>query len=531
MQADLVIRNARIVDGAGTPWFRGDVAITGGRITAMGRIAPDMPAKRVIDAKERYLMPGFVDPHTHSDFVLLNDPDAGGKLVQGVTTQAIGQCGYSGAPVTDNSYATYSEYTGFLRGGVDPDWTWRSFGQWLDRLDSLPLGTNITSFVGHATVWTSVMGFTYRPPTSPELAKMVALVKASMDGGACGMTSGLVYPPGMNCPPEEVSAVAAGLREKRGLYESHMRNESWNLVASVAETIDVGRQNNIPVQISHFKACGVKNHGLLTKALDVIDAARAEGVDVTFNQYPYTAASTTLRAILPAWAQEGGVASVCTRLGDRETRKKITNDILAKEFDWENYYQNSNGAEGVILLYFPKMPEVEGKNLAEAAKLMGIDDPLEAAYDLIVANRGEDTVAYVMMSEADVICGLRHPAGMVGSDSIPTPAGAKAHPRLSGTCPRMLAHCVKQEHILTLEEAVRRMSSVPARRLGIMDRGIIAPNMAADLVLVDLEHIVDNATFVNPQGRPQGIYMVIVNGVVAVENGKVLSAGAGRVLR
>jgi N-acyl-D-amino-acid deacylase len=531
MQADTVIRNARIVDGAGTPWFRGDVAVTDGRIAAVGRMRPDTQAGKVIEAGDRYLMPGFVDPHTHSDWVLLENPGAGGKLVQGVTTQAIGQCGYSGGPVTDESCEPYSDYIGFLRAGVEPDWTWRSFGQWLDRLDSLPLGTNVTSFVGHATVWTSVMGFSYRRPDTSELAAMADLVRVSMEEGACGMTSGLVYYPGLHCPPREIGAVAAGLRNRRGLYESHMRNESWNLLACVAETIDVGRQNGIAVQISHHKACGRKNHGLLPEALRLVDAARAEGLDVTFNQYPYTAASTTLRAILPPWASEGGIERQCELLESRETRDRVTREILAENFDWENYYQNSNGAEGIILLYFPRTAQVEGMTLAQAAKCMGVADPLEAAYDLIVANRGEDTTAYVMMSEEDVACGLRHPAGMVGSDSIPAPEGAKAHPRLAGTYPRVLAHYVKHENLLRLEEAVRKMTSAPARRLGVMDRGLIAPGMAADLVLVDLDRIVDNATFANPQGRPEGLDLVMVNGVVAVEGGNVLSAGSGRVLR
>lgn len=531
MQADTVIRNARIVDGTGTPWFRGDVAITNGRIAMVGQLSPHVQAAKIIDAKDRYLTPGFIDTHTHSDFVLLDYPGADGKLAQGVTTQCLGHCGYSGAPVTDASYATYSEYNGFIRAGVEPDWKWRSFGEWLDRLASLPLGTNVVSYVGHATIWTTVMGFTYRSPNTTELAAMVDLVKAAMNEGACGMSTGLVYPPGMNCPAEEVCATAAGLRPSGGLYASHMRNESWNLLACIDETIDVGRKNGVPVQIGHLKSCGVKNFGQMPLALERIDVARAEGIDVTFDQYPYTASATTLRAILPAWALEGGVEAACKRLGDRALRDKITKDILTKGFDWENYYQNGSGADGLILLYFPKTPEVEGKTLAEAAKLMGHDDPLEAAYDLIVDNRGEDATAFIMMDEADVICGLKHPAGMIGSDSLPAPIGAKAHPRLAGTFPRILAYYVKETGALRLEEAVRRMTSVSARRLGIMDRGIIAPGMAADIVLVDIDHLVDNATFANPQGRPEGIDMVMVNGVMAVEGDRIFSAGSGRVLR
>ncbi len=527
----MLIRDARIVDGAGTPWFRADVAVSHGRIAAMGCLGPEVQAARIVEARDRCLMPGFIDPHTHSDFVLLGAPGADDKLLQGVTSQAIGECGFSAAPVTDASIAEYNRYVGFLRAGVEPAWTWRGFGQWLDHLDALPLGTNVVSYVGHATVWTSIMGFTYRTPLASETAAMADLVRACMDEGACGMTSGLVYPPGMNCPPEEVSAVAAGLRERRGVYESHMRNESWNLLACVAETIAVGERNHIPVQIAHHKACGPKNWGMLSRSLEMIDAARQRGVDVTFNQYPYDAGSTTLRAILPGWIQQGGVDELCSRLRSRELRDKVSRDILAEVCDWENYYQNSGGAAGIILLHLPASPEVEGKTLEEAARDMGIDDPLEAAYDLILANNGADTVAYRMMSLDDMICGLRHPAGMIASDSIPSPAGAKAHPRLCGTYPRMLAVCVRDQGLVRLEEAVRRMTSAPARRLGLSDRGLIAPGMAADLVLADLDRLRDNATFADPRGKPEGIDLVLVNGVVAAENGLVTGAGSGRVLR
>ncbi|GHU33357.1 aminoacylase [Betaproteobacteria bacterium] len=529
MQVQTVIRNARIIDGAGTPWFRGDVAVDQGKIAAMG-VLQGLEAKETLDAGDKYLMPGFIDAHTHSDFVLLKNPSALFKLRQGVTTQLIGECGYSAAPVTDESVVPYSQYIGFLRAGVEPQWTWRSFKEWLDHLASLPLGTNVRSYVGHATVWMSTLGFTYRTPTPEEMQKMIALVERCMDEGACGMTSGLIYSPGMYCPHEEMKEIMRGLVPKRGVYESHMRNESSSMLDCVKETIDVGEANGIPVQIAHHKACGVKNWGALEKSLKLIDEARARGVDVTFNQYPYDAASTTLRAILPGWVQQGGVDALCERLQSKEVRERLTEEVLQRDCTWDNFYENSNGAEGIILLCFPKNPEIEGKTLAEAAEFYK-KSPVETAFDLIAANNGEDTTAYKMMSESDVLLGLAHPAGMVASDTIPAPEKAKSHPRGFGTFPHLLDYYVKQTGALRLEEAVRRISSAPARRMGIMDRGLIAPGLAADLVLVDMDALKDNATYESPQSPPDGIKMVMVNGQIALENGQEKQLGFGTVLR
>lgn len=529
MQVDTLIRNARIVDGAGTPWFRGDVAVDGETIAAMG-VLQGITAGRVIDAGDNYLTPGFIDAHTHSDFVLLESPSALGKLRQGITTQIIGQCGYSAAPVSDASIAPYHQYVGFLRAGVEPEWTWRSFREWLAHLGSLPLGTNVRSYVGHATIWMTTLGFTYKTPGPEEMKAMIDLVMRCMDEGACGMTSGLIYSPGMSCPPEELREVTKGLVPRRGVYESHMRSESSAMVECVKETIAVGEENGIPIQIAHHKAAGPKNWGALNESLRLIDEARARGVDVTFNQYPYNSASTTLRAILPAWVQQGGVEALCERLQSREVRDRLTKEVLQQNCDWDNFYENSNGAEGVILLYFPKTPEVEGKTLAEAAAAWN-KSPTETAFDLIAANKGEDTSAFLMMSDDDVLLGLSHPAGMVASDSIPAPAKAKSHPRGFGAFPHLLDRYVKQTGALRLEEAVRRISSAPARRMGIMDRGLIAPGMAADLVLVNMNELKDNATYETPQSAPDGIEFVMVNGRMALEKGQEKQTGFGKVLR
>lgn len=529
MQVKTLIRNARIIDGAGTPWFRGDVAVDDGKIAAMGTLH-GIEAATTIDAEDKYVTPGFIDAHTHSDFVLLESPSALAKLRQGVTTQLIGECGYSAAPVTDESIEPYNQYVGFLRAGVEPKWTWRSFKEWLDHLAGLPLGTNVRSYVGHATIWMTTLGFTYREPSPEEMNKLIAVLERCIDEGACGMTSGLIYSPGMHCPPMEMSSIARGLIPRRGVYESHMRNESSSMVECVKETIAVGESNGIPIQIAHHKAGGPKNWGALKQSLKLIEEARERGVDVTFNQYPYDSASTTLRAILPGWVQQGGVEALCERLQSKEVRERLAKEVTQQNCEWDNFYENSNGAEGVILLYFPKTPEVEGKTLAEAAEMYN-KSPVETAFDLIAANKGEDTSAYRMMSESDILLGLSHPAGMVASDSIPAPEKAKSHPRGFGAFPHLLDRYVKQTGALRLEEAVRRITSAPARRLSIMDRGLLAPGLCADLVLLNMDTLKDNATYENPQSPPDGIEIVMVNGEVALENGVPKQLGHGSVLR
>ncbi len=529
MKSDLLITNARIVNGLGTPWFRGSVSVSRGRIQKVGAVE-DVDAAEVVDAEDRYLAPGFIDMHTHSDFDLLRSPDALGKLRQGITTQAIGHCGYSAAPVTDEHLELLDRYTGFIRAGVSPEWSWRGFGQWLTRLEALPLGTNVISFVGHGTVRIAVMGFSDKPATAKETTRMRDMVGQCMAEGACGMTSGLVYAPGIYTSIREMAEVAKGLVPYNGLYESHMRNESGKVVESLAELLEVGRLAGIPVQASHHKACGKSNYGLVNKTLAMVDEARAQGQDVTVNFYPYDAASTTLRAIMPAWAQEGGLDRLIERLGSREVRDRIAAEVTAETCDWDNYLISCGGADGIILLFFPQTPQYEGLTLTEAAGRMGLD-PVEAAFELIVANKGEDNCGYKMISEADMERVMRHPASLVASDSIPCPPGGKAHPRSYSAFPRVLDRYVRQRGVISLEEAVRKMSAFPAQRLGLHDRGLIAPGMAADMVLLDMDRIRDKATFADPSAAPEGIDLVVVNGVVCMRGGEHAGVASGSVLR
>ncbi len=501
----------------------------GGRIEYVGSLPEGVVAASVVDAEGRVLAPGFIDMHTHNDFLLLKEPATVPKLKQGVTTIMIGQCGISAAPIAEDKVELLNSYTGFIMAGATPRWNWRSFGDYLDVLDELELGVNVGSFVGHGTIRLNVLGFESRKPTEAEVAKMRDLAHGAMEEGAFGMTSGLIYAPGVYSTDEEVEEIAKGLTKRQGVYLSHMRNESADVVKSVQETISVAERAGIPGQVLHHKACGRKNFGKVRETLDVLEKARSRGVDMTVDQYPYAASSTTLRSILPPWVHEGGVAKVLERLSDSSLRERLKQEILTTE-GWENMLLSSGGPEGVMVVYTPMTPEYEGKTLPVIAAMTG-KEPLDAAFDIIVANKGSDTACYFMLDEDDVQYVMKHPLVMVASDTIPSAPGAKCHPRTNGTFPRVLGRYVREEKTLRLEEAVWKMSGFPAARLGLSKKGIIREGMDADLVIFDPETVIDGATFENPFGEPKGISHVFVAGRLAMRDGEYTGAAAGKVLR
>lgn len=526
---ELVIRNARIVDGSASPWYRGDVGINGGIIEFVGGLPEEVEAKTEIDAGDMILAPGFVDIHTHNDFALLRDSHLLTKLKQGVTTQMIGQCGISPAPIKKETVELIDAYTGFVKAGAEPSWEWRRFSEYLDVLDSLELGLNVGAFVGHGTIRLNVLGFDSRDPDEEELGEMRQLAYQAMEDGAFGMTSGLIYPPGVYSKPKEITEIARGLVDRQGIYLSHMRNESNTVVEAVQETIAVAEDAGIPGQVVHHKACGQKNFGLVKKTLKLLEEARERGVDMTVDQYPYAASSTTLRSILPPWVHEGGVEKVLGVLKDPEKRKRIRKEIETTE-NWENMLMHSGGFDGVMVVYTPKTPQYEGKTLTEIGEILG-NDPLEAAFDIIVENRGSDNACYFMLDENDVKYVMKHPLVMIGSDSIPAAPGAKCHPRTNGTFPRVLGKYVRQEKTLRLEEAVWKMTGFPATRLNLQKKGFIKRGMDADLVLFDPETVIDGATFEEPFNEPVGILKVIIDGKVVMEDNEFTGIAAGKVLR
>ncbi len=525
---DLVLTNAKIVDGTGNPWFRADVGIRDGRIAHIGRIDP-AAGEHSADLGGKVLAPGFIDGHCHADFAVFGDPVIPHQLRQGVTTTVIGNCGISAAPVSAEYLGLLQRYVAFTTAGVSLDWVWTSFDSYLHRLEALPLAINVAAYVGHGTVRLAVMGMEGRTPTAAELTAMEELTAEAMAAGAVGLSSGLIYPPGVYSETEEVVALARVVSEWGGVYASHMRSEASEVLKSVEETIRVAREAGIPAIISHHKVSGRPNWGRSSDTLRRIEAARAEGLDIVFDQYPYIAGNTTLSAILPPWAQIGGVEQVLANLRDPAKRARIGDEIENHRGGWESMVPNC-GWDGIVVLYAPQRPEIAGLSISEIAARQG-KSPLDAALDTILEQEGVASALYFTMDEADVQAILRHRAGMVGSDGIPMPTGMKAHPRLHGTFPRVLGHYGRDLGLLTLEEAVRKMTSFPARCFGMARKGLVAVGMDADLVVFDPAAIKDEATFADSARPPRGIEAVYVGGRLALAEGAFTGVRAGRVLR
>lgn len=507
---NLVIKNARLVDGTGAPWFYGSIGVLGERIAELGQV--DTPAQRVIDAAGRVVAPGFIDAHSHSDEAFFKNPQAESKVRQGVTTEVIGQCGSSAAPREAKSDHTEA---------------YASFAEYLELLTAQGLGVNVVPLVGHGNIRAVAMGLADREATVEGLRQMCVLTEAALQAGAHGLTTGLIYPPGSYGTHAEIVALAKVVAKYGGLYASHMRDERGGLLASVAETIDVGRQAKLPVHISHHKVCGEQNFGLVKESLALVEDMRQQGIDVTLDQYPYTATSTGLKVVIPQWAHAGGTAAMRERLLDPSTRGKIVGEIQAANERWDNLLIASCRKE--------ENKRFEGRTLQEISDMVG-KEPLEACLDLLLAENFDVAMVRFAMCEADVEYVMQHPLVMIGSDATlratygPLSAG-KPHPRAYGTFPRVLGTYVRERGVLRLEEAVRKMTSFAAQRFRLYDRGLLRPGTYADLVMFDPATVAELATYSEPHAYPRGIDLVMVNGTVVIENGEHSGALPGKVLR
>lgn len=528
---DLLFRNARIVDGTGNPWFSGDVVTEGDRIAAVGDLGR-AAARRTIDLRGAVLSPGFIDLHTHSDFTIPLFPRADAMVRQGVTTQLVGNCGFSPFPVEPARLDLLRKYSAFIDAGLS--WEWKDGRGYAAFLESLPLSSNIALQVGHGTVRIAAMGFDNREPTASELGVMEKLVAQAFEDGAYALSSGLIYVPGSYCKTDELVALAGVARRYGAFYSSHIRGEGDTLVEAIDEAIRIGRAAGVPVQLSHHKAMGKRNWGKVETTLGMIDAARAGGHDVTSDQYPYTAGSTTLAAIMPRWAMEGGVEGMLARLGDPAQRAKIRAEIADQSPDALRAGAREFDPETIMISYVPEGPNkpYEGRMLTEIARMRG-EDPVDAALHLLRAERGGVQMIIFGMAEDDVRRVMRHPAVAIASDGWTQhpSAGGKPHPRSYGTYARVLGKYVREERVLGLEEAVRKMTSLPAQRLGRFDLGLIRPGCVADLVSFDPERVGERATFQEPHQFCAGVTHVVVNGQVVIEDGQDTGAKAGRVLR
>ena len=497
---DLIIRGGKVVDGSGNPWYRADIAIKGDRIAEIGQLSK-LEAKRVIDANGLVVAPGFIDPHTHALRGIFEVPNAESALLQGVTTLTEGNDGSSPYPI-DRHYAD---------------------------IDNLRISPNWAVFVGQGTIRQRVIGFGLRKATADEMERMKQMVRDAMEQGALGISTGLFYVPGSFTSTEEVIELSKVAAEYDGIYISHIREEAAQLIDSVQETIRIGEEADIPVQITHHKVIGVENWGASLESLRLVDEARDRGVDVTIDQYPYTASQTSINALIPQWAQAGGREEMLSRIDSAETYSTIKNEVVAKIL----YDRGGGDPKNVFISRNSWDPDMAGKNLAELAIEAGLEPTPENAADVVfdIIRGGGATAVYHAIGPEDVDRIMQHPATAIGSDGPVGVFGEGApHPRQYGTFARVLGLYVRERKVLSLEDAIRKMSSQSARRLGIHDRGLITKGYFADIAIFDPDEIIDKATFENPHQYAIGTKFVLVNGAVVVENGQHTGARPGRIL-
>jgi dihydroorotase/N-acyl-D-amino-acid deacylase len=529
---DVAIINGRVVDGTGRAAFRADVGIKGDRISFVGLARQPLRARRTIDARGLVVAPGFIDMLGQSEQNVLIDPRAMSKVMMGVTTEVTGEGG-SIAPVNERLIKEDESF--YRRYNLDVDW--RTLGEYFARLERAGAGVNVATFVGATQVRAFVLGYDNRAPTNDELEKMKALVADAMRDGALGLSTSLQYVPARFAKTDEIVELAKVAHAYGGIYATHQRSEANALDASLAEVFEIARRAAIPVEIWHLKAAYRKNWGRMPVVLAKIRAARARGLDVTADVYPYTAASTGLSACIPPWALEGGTEKLLARLADPATRARIKADVLRDSNEWENIYLGSGGASGVLVgsVVNRELESLQGKRVSEIAKEQGKDE-LEALFDIVAADRGQTGAIYFMMSEDDLRAALREHFVSICTDSGARAtdgplAGSKSHPRGWGSYPRVLGRYVRDEHLLTLEDAVRKMTSQPAARVGLKGRGRIRAGAYADVTVFDPARVRDLATFDEPNRYPEGISYVLVNGQMEVDAGRRTEANAGRPLR
>ena len=497
---DIIISNGRVIDGSGNPWYEADVAINGERIVRIGDLSSDT-GSQVIDANGLIVAPGFIDPHTHALRGILDVPNAESALLQGVTTLTEGNDGTSPFPV-DEHYQT------ILDKQISPNWG---------------------IFVGHGTIRSQVIGAEDRDPTRDELEQMKDMVQQAMQNGALGLSTGLFYVPGSFASTEEVIELSKVAAKHGGIYISHMREEAAQLIDSVNETIRIGEESGIPVQMTHHKVIGVENWGSSVESLRLVDQARERGIDITIDQYPYTASQTGINALIPQWAQEGGRGRMLERIESPETRAAIKNEVVLKIL----YDRGGGDPKNIFISRNTWDPSMASKNLAELTVEAGMNPTPENAAEVVfeILKGGGATAVYHAINTDDVDRIMQHPVTAIGSDG---PVGifgeGTPHPRQYGTFARVLGHYVRERGVLTLEEAVRKMSSQTARRLGIHNRGLLTEGYYADIAIFDSDEIIDKATFEEPHQYAIGMKFVLVNGQVVVEQGRHTGRRPGKII-
>lgn len=528
---DVIIRNGEIIDGSGNPWVSGDIAIRGERIAKIGKL-DGANAKRVIDAHNLVVSPGVIDMLGQSETALLIDNRSLSKLSQGITSEITGE-GNSIAPQNVLTLSALQPELDYYHLTVD----WTTLNGYFARLEKSGTPLNIGTYVGAAQVREAILGDVDRPPTPAELEKMKALVAETMQQGALGISTALIYPPGHYAKTEELIELAKVAGQYGGIYATHIRSEGQSEVAAVDEALRIGKEAGLPVEIFHLKVIGQSRWGNMPKIVGMIQAARDAGQDVSADMYPYVAGGTALASSLPPWAADGGIPKLLERIRDPATRARIKQEMATEHPNWENLYLASGGASGVLVsgVVNPDLQKYDGQTLAQIAKEQA-KDPLDSLMDLVIADKAQTGALYFIASEEDLRYGLKQAWTSIGLDageiSLDGPLfEPHTHPRAFGSMPRFLGHYVRDEHLLPLEQAIRKITSLPAQRERLLDRGLLKEGFFADITIFDPATIIDRATYQNPAQLSEGVRYVFVNGQLEYEAGKLTGSQAGRVLR
>jgi N-acyl-D-amino-acid deacylase len=528
MSWSLLIKNGTVIDGSGSRRFSADVAISGDRIAA---IAPQLPesAERVVDASDLIVTPGFIDIHSHSDFFYEQCPSAESKIRQGVTTEVVGMCSFSPAPVVPDSRDQVETSANSL--GATLKVRWSTFDEYLNALAQMRPCVNVVHFVGHGAIRYAGMGAENRAPTAAEFDNMKALLNEALDAGAFGFSSGLVYAPSAFAKTEELIALCQAMGPRGGQYFTHMRGEAHTLLDSIAEAIRISDEGGVPLQIAHLKALGRENWPLFDRALELIHDARHRGIAATADVYPYAASSTFLSALLPDWVHDGGPAIFMQRISDSAHRQRII-----AQCSLATRWQTAQGAiawDEVMIATCPSAADT-GQSLAELA-IRKRKPAVDVMFDLLIEHEAAVSVVMFSQTETNVQKALKQSYVMIGSDSLgltggPGPHPGRPHPRMYGTFPRVLGKYVREDRVFSHEEAVAKMTGQPAAKLGLSDRGLVREHYFADLTLFDPARVRDEASFEDPHRYPSGIPYVIVNGNLAVDDGEFTARASGRIL-
>jgi N-acyl-D-amino-acid deacylase len=524
-----LIRGATIYDGSGADPFQGDVAIAGDRIIAVNERI-DSPAETVLEGAGLALAPGFIDIHSHSDSTLFLYPDCESKLLQGVTTEVTGNCGLGLFPVRIGGEEELADYLAMHdfhlpEAGI----TWHALGGYATAMENAGLGVNVAPLVGHAPLRIAVLGTEQRQPTEGELEKMQLLLAEAMAQGGWGLSTGLIYPPGSVAATSELIALSKRVAACNGLYASHIRDEGDGVYTALEEAITIGKESGVRVQVSHLKALGKRNHGMAKELLCTLSDARNKGVNIAADQYPYAASATSLTAVVPQWAHDGGRNALLQRLQESALQERLEKEI-------DSAIAAREGADGIMIGHCRSSGNrhLSGKSLAAVATSKGCT-PAQAVLRLLIEEKGEVGAIFFSMAEEDVVTIMADPLVAVGSDghglNAVAAAGEATHPRSYGTFPRVLGCYVREKGLLSLAHAINKMTGLPASRLGMADRGIIRPGAAADLLLFDPATIIDKAGYGDPHRYSKGVEHLLVNGKMVVKDGKLTGERPGRVLK